>query len=277
MQTISLRDGARLRFDLAGSGSTLVLISGLGGTSRFWQPLVNALQAMPGPSLRTISFDQRGIGASERGTLPVSVAALAEDVWELVDELEAECPILCGHSTGGAIVQEMALMRPGSASGLVLSGSWAGPDLFMERMFKIRMEVLTRSPDRYAELGTLLGSPPRWLHSNPNVLEQAAGQSPTASETAIIRERIEALLAHDCRERLSGVTLPVLVLGAEDDMIVPVYLQEELASLLRGSQIEIFDKGGHFFPTTRTAETANLLRRWLSRVGVTREPRDGQP
>lgn len=262
MPMISLSDDAKARVEVAGSGPALVLISGLGGTLGFWDRLLEEL----GSNVRTIRFDQRGVGGSERGLQPVTIGSLAADAWHIIDALGVEHPVLCGHSTGGAIVQEMELMRAGTASGIVLSGSWAGPNLFMTRLFDIRREILTKLPERYAEFSALLGSPPRWLHETPGVLQQAMAHVPNDVEAGVISERMEALLAHDCRTRLSGIIAPTLVLGAEDDMIVPAYLQEELAALLNDPQIHVFDKGGHFYPITRTAETAKLLLNWMAKL-----------
>ena len=260
MPTITLRDGAKLAVDIEGRGRPLVLISGLGGTARFWAPLIAAL----GPAHHTIAFDQRGIGRSERGEAAVSIESLAEDVWEIVDALADAPPVLCGHSTGGAIVQAMELMRPGRAAGLVLSATWPGPDALMQRMFATRLDVLTHMPQRYAEVSALLGSPPRWFHDHPDALQQALAQPPSDAQVPIIRERIEALLAHDCRDRLPGIAVRSLVLGAEDDMIVPVYLQEERHGVVLDAELHLFDKGGHFYPVTRPADTAERLRAWLS-------------
>ncbi|MFY0612741.1 MAG: alpha/beta fold hydrolase [Hyphomicrobiaceae bacterium] len=262
MAMITLRDGAKLSVETAGSGRPLVLISGLGGTGGFWAPLVEAL----GPILQTICFDQRGVGGSELGREPVSIRSLAEDTWEIVDALAGERPVLCGHSTGGAIVQEMELARPGAAAGLVLSGTWAGPDVFMERLFQTRLDVLTRLPEHYAMLSALIGSPTRWLRDHPDALVQAAAQTPNETQAAVIAERIKALLAHDCRDRLAKAATPALVLGTEDDVIVPVYLQEELAALLSEAELHLFDKGGHFYPVTRPADMATLLHDWLTKL-----------
>ena len=55
---------------------------------------------------------------------------------------------------------------------------------------------------------------------------------------------IGALLGHDCRDRVSAIRERCLVLGAEDDMIVPAYLQEELAAALGQSELRLFDHGG---------------------------------
>jgi pimeloyl-ACP methyl ester carboxylesterase len=258
MATVTLRDGARLAVDVSGEGRAVVLVSGLGGTGAFWRQLVEAL----GDGFRTIRFDQRGIGASERGTVPVTVRTLAEDVWEIIDALALDTPVLCGHSTGGAIVQEMALLRPGAAGSLILSGTWVGPDPFLTTLFGARRELLKISPRSYVELAALFSSPPRWHHAHPAALEAAGKVVPDAAQVAIIDERIGALLGHDCRDRISEIRERCIVLGAEDDMIVPAYLQEELAAALGQSELRLFDHGGHFFPVTRAEETAAVIRRW---------------
>ena len=258
MTTVTLRDGARLTVEVSGEGRPLFLISGVGGTAAFWRPLGEAL----GDGFKAVSFDQRGIGASERGTTPVSVRALAEDVWEIVDALDVDMPVLCGHSTGGAIAQEMALLRPGAAGGLILSGTWAGPDPFLTTLFGARRELLKSSPKAYVELAALFSSPPRWHHAHPEALEAAGKAVPDATQVSIIDERIGALLGHDCRDRFGAIRERCLVLGAEDDMVVPAYLQEELAAALGQSELQLFDHGGHFFPVTRANETAAVMRRW---------------
>lgn len=260
MPTISLRDGATIKVEVSGSGTPIVLISGLGGTSRFWAPLIKEL----GPSFHTISFDQRGIGASERGSAAVDIQCLAEDTWEIIDALGIKDPILCGHSTGGAIVQEMALNRPQDPSGIILSGSWVGPDPFVTNMFNIRLEILKKQPHLYAGLAALLGSTPRWHRANAEALQQAMASVPSGMEIRIIRERIEALLAHDCRNEISNLKPRTLVLGSEDDVIIPVYLQEELASLANNATLHTFDKGGHFFPISRPGDAATVIRQWLA-------------
>jgi aminoacrylate hydrolase len=260
MKSMRLRDGARLSLEVEGEGPLLILVSGLGGTGAFWRGLVQAL----GGAVRTVRFDQRGIGASERGTVPVSTRTLAEDVWQIVDAVGDEPPVLCGHSTGGAIVEEMALMRPGAAAGLILSGTWAGPNPFMATLFGARRELLKVSPKAYLELAALFSVPPRWHSERPEVLARAGDQVPDARQVRIIDERIGALLGHDARERVGEIRERCLIVGAEDDMIVPAHLQEELAKMIPGSRLHLFDQGGHFFPVTRAEETAALIAAWMS-------------
>jgi len=262
MPTVTTRDRAKLQVISAGTGQDIVLVSGLGGTAKFWSPLIDAL----GTDVRTVCFDQRGIGDSERGQVDVSIQSLAEDTWQIIDALNISQPVLWGHSTGGAIVQKMTLMRQDQVPAMVLSGSWAGPDWFMERMFKLRLELLNTNPGRYTELSALLASPPRWLNENSEVVQNSVQQVLPTSHARIVKERICALLAHDCRDQLSKIEIPSLVLGAEDDIIVPPYLQEEIAGLLEKPHLCILSHGGHFFPVTRPAVTAEKFQNWLQQI-----------
>ena len=154
-------------------------------------------------------------------------------------------------------------MRPGGSPGIMMNGTWAGPNELMTTQFNIRLHLLGRSPVKYAEFSTLLGSPARWLHDHPEILERARSTAPIGALAPLVRDRIHALLAHDCRSRLAEIDVPVLITGAEDDQIVPVYLQEELAAGIAGSRLHIFESGGHFFPVNRLEEFVELMREWL--------------
>ncbi|MDK3018944.1 alpha/beta fold hydrolase [Pseudodonghicola flavimaris] len=70
---------------------------------------------------RVIALDRPGCGYSERDH--DTLAALPEQakmIWEALDALGVETPLLVGHSLGGAVALAMALERPGAASGLAL-------------------------------------------------------------------------------------------------------------------------------------------------------------
>jgi aminoacrylate hydrolase len=122
--SLSRPDGARLCYRVTGTGPDLMLISGLGGTAAFWDPLIAAL----GAAQRIITLDQRGIGASSRGTGPLTIDTLAEDCLAVLDAVGSERAALVGHSTGGVIAQSMGLMAPDRVSGLALTGTWARAD-----------------------------------------------------------------------------------------------------------------------------------------------------
>ncbi len=63
-------DGAVLQCWSQGEGpTTLLLVSGLGGTGGFWKGTSATLSGQ----LRILRFDQRGIGASSRGSAACTI------------------------------------------------------------------------------------------------------------------------------------------------------------------------------------------------------------
>lgn len=257
--TVTIADGARLAVTTSGNGRDLVLVAGLGGTAAFWNPVVPLLE----PHFRVTRFDQRGIGASDRGTATVSIELLAQDTRAVLEHLDARNAVLLGHSTGGVILQELALRDASRVGGLVLSGTWAKPNRYMTELFRSRSVLLEKAPQEYAAMGAFVGYTPDWLEANWAKFEASVAAAPVSPVSQkIIGERIAALLAFDRSKDVGSISLPVLIQGAEDDLIVPAFLQRELAVLMPQAKLKILPSGGHFFPITRSAEFLEMLTSW---------------
>lgn len=256
-KAVRLADGARLQTVASGSGQPALLISGLSGAGAFWRDTIAQFKA----GHWSIVFDQRGIGASTRGAAAVSIEQLASDALAVLDAWGIERAHLVGHSTGGCIAMAMALQHPERVQSLVLSATWAGPHAYMQSLFDARLALLQNDPAIYEAMGPFLTYSPDWLTANPGLLHtQTRGWSP--EQVTIVAERIAALLAFDRRGQLDRLTQPCLVVGARDDLVVPLCLQVEIAQALPHAEREFFDNGGHFYPRTRSAKFASLLARF---------------
>lgn len=263
--TVMAPDGARLAAFAEGEGPTLLLVSGLGGTAGFWAKTAATLSR----SCRVIRFDQRGIGASSRGDAPCTIDRLAQDCAAVLDAAGAERAVLLGHSTGGCIGQSLARQAPQRLDGLILSATWLRPSCYMAGLFGTRRDILDRDPKAYAATAALLSYPPDWLEANWQVFECALAAAPaTPAAREIVRERIDALMAFDGSGSVGSVTMPALVLGARDDMIVPAFLQEELAAALPGCAKTMLDSGGHFFPVSRPDVFTACVGQWIGTLGI---------
>jgi aminoacrylate hydrolase len=256
-------DGATLQAFAEGRGRMLLLVSGLGGSAGFWASIAATLAR----SFRVIRFDQRGIESSTRGMAPCTIDELARDCLVVLDEADAESAVVLGHSTGGCIAQALARQAPRRIDGLILSGSWLKPSHFMAGYFGARREILASHPAAYAASSVLCAYPPAWIEANWHVFEAALAAAPTtAPAQAVMRERIDALLAFDGAEHAAALAMPILVLGARDDMVVPAFLQEELAAALPGCAKTMLDTGGHLFPVSRPDAFTSTVADWIGRL-----------
>jgi pimeloyl-ACP methyl ester carboxylesterase len=263
VEHIALPDGARIEAHSEGVGMPLLLISGLGGTAGFWQPCLPALT----PHHQVLRLDQRGIAKSSRGSAACTIDQLADDCLAVLDHFEIDSALIVGHSTGGCITQSIALRHPARVRACVMSGAWGAPSRHRQELFSVRREMLVHSPVAYASSSVFMGYDTAWLNAHWTVLESAVRNAPlTPAAQRIVMERIDALVAYDQSAALSAINVPRLVIGARDDLIVPAFLQEQLHALLPGSDLKIFDYGGHFFPVSRTELFTSTLLQWFAKT-----------
>lgn len=258
---VTMPDGAVLNVRRQGSGAPLVLVSGLGGTAAFWQPLVECLSEQ----FELITFDQRGIAGATRGSDEVDIARLAEDVLVLCDALDLPQAAFLGHSTGGCIVQTIAATAPERVTRLCLSATWLRPGNYLRALFEFRLALLDSDPAAYAASAALLSYAPQWLETHWDKFETAAAKAPMdPDKKRIVAERIRALLGFDGTGQLAQIpSAPTLIIGARDDMIVPAFMQDELAAALPEARQIVLEDGGHFYPASRVGALAQHVADWM--------------
>jgi pimeloyl-ACP methyl ester carboxylesterase len=109
------RPGARLVYEVTGTGPAVVLVHGFGLDRRMWDPQAEHLAAR----FRVVRYDCRGFGAS--GPFDPAVPYThAGDLVALLDHLALGRAVLVGLSFGGRVVLETALAAPDRVRGLVL-------------------------------------------------------------------------------------------------------------------------------------------------------------
>jgi aminoacrylate hydrolase len=251
-----------LAYNLDGaSPQAVLLVTGLGGHAEFWNSLRQALS----PSYTVISFDQRGCGANKDVAGQHTLAEIAQDAIEILDDAGFAKVSLVGHSMGGVIAQCLVLDHPHRFNAVVFSGTFCAFDWYMTMVGDLRNQVLSEAgPEAYGKLSALLAMP------GGNVLDadydlQSRVNRPARVPSPVVQARQNAPYGFDRRSELGSVTIPSLVVGAADDMLAPLYQSKEIASLIPGSQLEVMD-GGHFFPVTRSRLYAEKLGNFLGNV-----------
>lgn len=261
MASLTTSDGCRVHYEVRGRGEPVVLIPGLGGDGRFWNAVAERLQ----DRFSLIIMDHRGAGRSDRPPGPYRIERIAADVLEILDGLGIGSAHLLGHSTGGTIVQTIALDAPARARRLVISASWAKPDARFRALFNARLALLEADrPDIYQAFTHVLGYDADWIAAHEVELAAAVVDAGAAlAPLDIAAERIRMLLAFDRAAELGRIAVPTLVIGAGDDEMIPFAQSEFLAGAIAGARLERLS-GGHFYPRTRAAEFTRLVEGFLA-------------
>ncbi len=237
-----------MRFEVFGqdNGTPIVVSAGLGGLSHFWHPQIEALVE----EFRVVAYDQRGTGKNP-AALPsdYSIAMMADDVIEILDEAGIERCHFMGHALGGLVGLELALEYPQRVASLIVVNGWAAPNTHTQRCFAVRRELLKKSGvDAYVMAQPIFLYPAAWLEANAAQVakEEEAGIKNFQGADNLLA-RMDALLRFEVTGKLSGVGHPTLVAAARDDVLVPWTCSESLAQKLPNSELWIVPEGGHAF------------------------------
>lgn len=121
----SSADGLPVSADVRGAGTpALVFIHGWSCDRTYWRAQMEHFA----PSHRVVAIDLGGHGASGRGRAAWTIASFAEDVRAVVERLDLDSVVLVGHSLGGPVALEAALLMPGRVVAVV------GVDTFMDEL-----------------------------------------------------------------------------------------------------------------------------------------------
>lgn len=195
-----------------------------------------------------ITYNHRGMGASDRGTSPISTRSLAVDAAALLRALEVPKTHVFGWSLGSAVAQELALLRPEVIASLVLWGTWSRPDERLRREF-LTFGSLWQGGDLGVALTSLYpGFSEAMLDSADlepiETLMRSDFLPAEQSQLRTVAEQWKADGAHDSTDRLALITAPALVIAGERDEIVPADICREVAERIPNARFHVF-RGPH--------------------------------
>jgi pimeloyl-ACP methyl ester carboxylesterase len=250
-------NGSDLHFVDVGSGPTVIFIHGLLGSHRNWEHLLDALAA----ERRVVAPDLLGHGASAKPMGDYSLSAHAATLRDLMDHLGITSATLVGHSLGGGIAMQFAYLFPDRVDRLVLvSSGGLGRELspFLRAATLPGSEwVLPVVASRLVRRnGELLGAGLARIgvHGGSDIAEACRGL-----ETLGDRQSRRAFLATaravidfggqtvSASPRLHlAASVPTLLIWGARDRMIPAWHAVRAQQAIPGSQIEVFERSGHF-------------------------------
>jgi pimeloyl-ACP methyl ester carboxylesterase len=259
MPTTTAND-INIYYEINGSGAPLLLISGLGYNMWQWHKMVPGLAEQ----FQVITFDNRGVGQTDKPAGPYSAGLLAGDTAALLQALDIPKAHIMGHSMGGFIAQEMALSYPDMVDKLILaSTNFGGPNhlpITPEAM-AVLGDTTNDAVTRFKN-GLAVSTAPGWTDNNKAMIEEwltwrMANPIDPAAYQAQMAIGLSLLAEDACFEpRLANVQAETLILFGEHDKVVPPGNADLLAAKIPNSTIHLLPNAGHFFPI-ETPDAAN--------------------
>jgi pimeloyl-ACP methyl ester carboxylesterase len=258
-------NGVELYYETHGDGGEpLVLVHGYTGDITDWRHQLPEFST----THRVLAFDHRGHGQSQAPSdrSAYSMPQLADDVESLVQMAGFERYHLVGHSMGGAIVQEIALRRPGRLMSLTLHDTahvfGLGRNPMVQQWIEQRHRIAeTQGMAAVANMPSPLPSPP---HLSAERQEESKQRLARMSVDSFIGAWQGLHEWEGTAGRAQDISVPTLVIYGELDAGL-IDAARFLATAIPGATLEMIPEAGHS-PQFERPELFNaVLRRHLDR------------
>ena len=226
---------------------TLVLLPGLDGTCRLFDPLIQVLGGVV--AIKPISY-------------PANELLGYEELEILVREsLPENGPyILIGESFSGPIAVSISATKPSNMKGLILCCSFVrNPQPLLQRFRSLLNVVPITTLSIRIMSNLILGRYNRSEIIN-SIVEATKSISPD-----VIRKRIEEVMDVDVSEDLSKVAIPSMYLRASHDRVVPRAASELISSILPEIQLKTV-AGPHFLLQAAPVESGKIVAEFTREV-----------
>jgi len=258
---------------VAGSGSPLVLLHGLGDEADTWQYVLPLLAERH----TVIAFDLPGFGRSDKPRRAYTLAFYAQTLGALLKALQIERATLVGHSLGAAIVQRFALAQPEAVERLVLVGgclpieqhrppasSWLFltpglGELIYTSLRRSQAGAYETLRPYYFDLDALPQEQRDFLNQRVWARVWSSGQRRGFLSTFRWLHIDGYLRAQQFRKRLRELNLPVHLIWGEGDKVRPVASAQAMAALLPNAKLDVLPNAGHNLQQEQPAELVRLI------------------
>ena len=252
-------NGVTLRYELAGTGpETLLLVHEAGGALESWDDTLPALQH----HFRTLRYDQRGFGQSEKPPGKLRIDDMVADIVGLLDALSIDAPChVVGSAMGSGIAAALAARHPRRVSRLVAQSLVTGANESFRHQLLARADAVERDGMRdHAEASLALSYPVR-LRADRRRFERYRMRwiaNAPHSYAALNRMGLEMQLDAE----IGRIACPTLVIGCAHDPLRPPEMMKSLAQKIPGARYVDADSG-HFMHVQSPERFAQLVIAFL--------------
>jgi pimeloyl-ACP methyl ester carboxylesterase len=242
--------GARFAYRQLGpdSGTPVIFLNHLAGVLDNWDPrVVDGIAARH----RVITFDNRGVGASQ-GTTPRSVAAMARDAIAFIRALGYDQVDLLGFSLGGMVAQVITKDEPQLVRKLILAGTGPAGAVGIDKVTPITLldtlkATLTfKDPKEYLFF-TRTANGKATARQFVNRLKERTDDRDKPISVTAFRNQLKAIhtWGRQAPDDLTVIQQPVLVANGDHDRMVPSTNSADLAQRLPNARLELYPDAGH--------------------------------
>ena len=231
----------KLNYVVEGEGEPIVFIHGLSDSLDYWEPVASSLKE----NYKIIRMDLRGHGQSELGNDEITIDLFADDLFNILEELNLKKVNLVGFSLGGFVALDFAVNHPDMISSLVLMSCNVKMTDHSQMVFNKFLNAINSSFEDFYDVILPMVLCPDVIENHTEELELMRVYGAQTANVEAIKKAILAVNDFDIWDFLTEIDIPTLIIMGKYDEI---FLPEDAADLsnqIKNSRLIVLDNLKH--------------------------------
>ena len=232
--------GQKINYVEAGSGPTVILLHGLGGSTQVWQFNIAALAE----KYHVVVPDQIGFGKSDKPFVNYRIRTYVDFLDQFCKQLKIERATLVGNSMGGWIAAMFTASFPDRVEKLVLedAAGYAPPKDFDTRVYW-GLNPTTREGMKVLVAKVFYSK----AFQTDAAVDQSIAARLAAGDGYTINSITESIIRGEdfLDDIVKTIKRPTLIIWGRQDGLVPLAEGERFNKDIAGSKMFVIDQCGH--------------------------------
>jgi pimeloyl-ACP methyl ester carboxylesterase len=251
--------GQKIHYVEAGSGPTVILLHGLGGSTQVWQFNIAALAE----KYHVVVPDQIGFGKSDKPLVNYRIRTYVDFLDQFCKQLKIERATLVGNSMGGWIAAMFTASFPDRVDKLVLvdAAGYTPPKDLDTRTF-FGLNPTTREGMKVLVAKVFYNK----AFQTDAAIDQAITARLAAGDGYTINSITESIIRGEdfLDDVVKTIKRPALIVWGRQDGLVPVAEGERFNRDIAGSKMVVIDQCGHVPNAEKPGEFNAALLKFLA-------------
>ena len=250
-----------IHYEVHGQGDPLLLIHGLGSSSRDWEFQIPEFS----DRFKTIAIDLRGHGTSGKPRGPYNLDMFGSDTAQFMRAIDISSAHILGVSLGGMVAFQLALDNPELVRSLVIVNSV--PELIAHNLndrIRYWQRILITRLFGMEKMGRVLAD--RFFNEpEQEGIREIFVQRWAENYKPSYLASLKAAYGWSVLDRLGEIQTPTLVIGSDGDYF-PTAEKEHYTRLMSNAELVIIENAKHALPAEKPAEFNRTVLNFLSNL-----------
>jgi pimeloyl-ACP methyl ester carboxylesterase len=233
-----------------GKSKAIIFIHGSGGNSNTWKNQINLDIDYDLVALDLPSHDKSDNFSD------LSLDLYIEVVHQLIKNFHYKSLILCGHSLGGAIIQQYYFTYPKDISGLILCNT-AGK-------LRVAPFIFDSLKNNYTKFLADLPAG-AFYRATPKELIELYIKETSKISAEVTYTDFMICDGFDVLNKLNTIEIPCLIIVGKQDQLTPIKYSEFFHDKIKNSELQIINKAGHLVMLEKPTEFNQAIKDFITK------------